>query len=106
MTPFIRSVFGIVPYFASAPAVCRRERRKAEQTLVCEVANSPFFQRMSEGKKLLNYLHIFTVGNTPFFRLFIVKYILETAAFFVLFFAALRRKLNLNIVSRLRRVSR
>jgi hypothetical protein len=50
---------------------------------------------MSEGKKLLNYLHIFAVGNTPFFRLFIVKYSLETAAFFVLFFAALRRKLRL-----------
>lgn len=35
--------FCVVKFFASAPAAGREERRKAEQTLVREVANSLFF---------------------------------------------------------------
>ena len=62
MTPFIRSVFGIVPYFASAPAANRGERRKAEQALVCGVVNF----RIAEAEKSLNYLLILSIGNTPF----------------------------------------
>ena len=40
---------------------------------------------MAEGKKLLNYLHIFTVGNTPFFHLIIVKHSPETVIFRLFF---------------------
>ena len=38
--------FCVVKFIASAPAASRRGRRKAEQTLVCEVANFPFFNEL------------------------------------------------------------
>ena len=82
--------FCVVKFFASAPAASRGERRKLKPA---EVANL-LFLRMAEGKKLLSYLQIFTVGNTPFFA-YLSSNIAPKLLLFRLFFAHFRLKLRL-----------